>query len=219
MRRYPRSIFPALTRAAAVLVIMSAIALARPAQTSDTEPMADPNPENRSDATFAGGCFWCMEPPFQQMDGVIDVIAGFTGGDEKDPRYEDVVSGRTGHRESARVIYDPDAVSYEELLRTFWRNIDPTDTGGQFADRGKHYRTAVFYHNDVQKRLAEQSKRELARSGKFDEPIVTEILPATEFYRAEDYHQDYYKKNPLHYLLYKKSSGREEYIEKTWGED
>ncbi|MBD3166281.1 peptide-methionine (S)-S-oxide reductase MsrA [bacterium] len=170
-------------------------------------------------ATFAGGCFWCMEPPFQALDGVEEVFAGFTGGTTKDPSYEEVVTGRTGHRESARIVYDPDKISYETLLETFWRNIDPTDAGGQFADRGAHYRTAVFYHDDKQKRLAEQSKRELEQSGKFDKPIVTEILPAGEFYKAEDYHQDYYQKNPLHYYQYKEGSGRAPYIRRVWGEE
>ncbi|HEX04566.1 MAG TPA: peptide-methionine (S)-S-oxide reductase [Bacteroidetes bacterium] len=171
---------------------------------------------NLAEATFAGGCFWCMEPPFHALEGVHDVIAGFTGGQEKDPSYENVVNGRTGHRESARIIYDPSIVSYEKLLYTFWRNIDPTDAYGQFADRGSHYETAIFYHDDEQKRLAEISKRELEESGKFDRPIVTDILPVTEFYKAEDYHQDYYKTNPLHYDAYKKGSGREGFIKKTW---
>ncbi len=174
---------------------------------------------NLAIATFAGGCFWCMEPPFHQLNGVHDVIAGFTGGSERDPSYEDVVYGRTGHRESAQISYDPSVVSYEKLLYTFWRNIDPTDSGGQFADRGAHYKTAIFYHNDEQKQLAEKSKRELESSGKFDEPIVTDILPVTEFYRAEDYHQDYYKTNPLHYNAYKMGSGRDGYIKKTWKDE
>ncbi len=174
------------------------------------------NDKNLAVATFAGGCFWCMEPPFQQLDGVIDVVAGFTGGSEKNPSYKDVVNGRTGHRESAQVTYDPSVVSYEKLLYTYWRNIDPTDKYGQFADRGDHYKTAIFYHNEEQKRLAEESKRELEESGKFDDPIVTEVLPVTEFYKAEDYHQDYYKKNPLHYNAYKVGSGRDGFIKRTW---
>lgn len=170
-------------------------------------------------ATFAGGCFWCMEPPFQRLDGVEDVIAGYTGGSTVNPSYREVTSGNTGHRESAQIVYDPEKISYAELLEVFWRNIDPTDSWGQFADRGSHYRTAIFYHDEQQRQLAEQSKRELEDSGKFDDPIVTEILEAGPFYPAEDYHQDYYKKNPLHYMMYKRGSGREGFLEETWGDE
>ncbi|MCB2213196.1 peptide-methionine (S)-S-oxide reductase MsrA [bacterium] len=198
------------------VVALLTIPLVPTTQAQDQMMMSD---THTAVATFAGGCFWCMEPPFQQLDGVIDVVAGFTGGSEKDPSYMDVVNGRTGHRESAQVTYDPSVVSYEKLLYTYWRNIDPTDKYGQFADRGDHYKTAIFYHNEEQKRLAEESKRELEKSGKFDDPIVTEVLPVTEFYKAEDYHQDYYKKNPLHYNAYKKGSGREGYIKRTWKDE
>lgn len=170
-------------------------------------------------ATFAGGCFWCMEPPFQQLDGVQDVIAGYMGGTEPNPTYREVSTGTTGYLECARIIYDPEVVSYRKLLEVFWHNIDPTDSYGQFADRGPQYHTAIFYHNDEQKQLAEESKKELEESGKFKEPIVTTIRPASEFYQAEDYHQDYYQKNPTHYKLYKKGSGREGYIKKTWGKE
>lgn len=170
-------------------------------------------------ATFAGGCFWCMEPPFQKLDGVKEVIAGYTGGDVKNPTYQQVSSGRTGHLEAAQITYDPNVVSFETLLATFWRNIDPTDRGGQFADRGSQYETAIFYHNDEQKKLAEESKKKLEESGKFDRPIVVKILPATVFYAAEEYHQDYYKKNPLHYNSYKVGSGRAGFIERFWKAD
>jgi peptide methionine sulfoxide reductase msrA/msrB len=170
-------------------------------------------------ATFAGGCFWCMEPPFEKLDGVKKVVAGYTGGTKKNPSYEEVSSGSTGHREAIEVYYDPAVVDYQTLLKTFWQNIDPTDRGGQFADRGSQYHTAIFFHGEEQRRLAENSKEILDKSGKFDQPVATEILPAGDFYRAEDYHQDYYKKNPLHYNMYKKGSGREGFIDKFWKAD
>jgi methionine-S-sulfoxide reductase len=170
-------------------------------------------------ATFAGGCFWCMEPPFEKLPGVIAVTAGYTGGTGGRPTYEQVSSGTTGHAEAVQVLYDPSTVSYEELLETFWRNVDPTQADGQFADKGSQYRTAVFYHAEEQRRLAEASRERLGKSGKFDKPIVTEIAPAGPFYPAEDYHQDYYKKNPLRYKLYRAGSGREGYLQRTWGDE
>ena len=169
-------------------------------------------------AIFGGGCFWCMEPPFEQQAGVIDVVAGYTGGVQDEATYEQVSSGRTDHIESVRVRYDPGQVSYRELLDIFWRQIDPTDGGGQFADRGSHYKTAIFYSSDEQRQAAEQSKKELQDSGIFNRPIVTALLPAQPFYEAEEYHQDYYQKNVLHYSAYKKGSGREAFIEKVWAE-
>ena len=171
-------------------------------------------------AIFGGGCFWCMEPPFEQQPGVIDVVAGYSGGLEHEATYDQVSSGRTNHIESVRVRYDPQQVSYSELLDIFWRQIDPTDGGGQFADRGNHYKTAIFYASEEQKVTAEQSKKALEQSGIFDRPIVTAVLPAQPFYEAEEYHQDYYRKNVLHYNLYKKGSGREAFITKVWaGQD
>ena len=167
-------------------------------------------------AIFGGGCFWCMEPPFEQIEGVIDVVAGYTGGSEADARYELVSRGGTDHIEAVRVTYDPKVASYETLVETFWRQINPTDDGGQFADRGAHYRTAIFYFNDSQKQIAQESKKKLAESEIFDKPIVTPVLPAKPFYIAEEYHQDYYKKNVLHYSLYKAGSGREPFIKKVW---
>ena len=167
-------------------------------------------------AVFAGGCFWCMEPPFEQLEGVVDVMAGYSGGDEKNPTYQEVSSGRTGHIESVRVIYDPEKITYGELLDTFWRYVDPTDPGGQFADRGNHYKTAIFYSDEEEKRIAEQSKADLDRSGIFSLPVVTGILPIKPFYPAEEYHQDYYKKNVAHYQAYKVGSGRAGFLEKTW---
>ncbi len=170
-------------------------------------------------ATFAGGCFWCMEPSFEKMSGVVDVVAGYTGGKEKDPIYEEVSGGQTGHREAVQVTYDPTKVSYADLLNVFWRQIDPTDPDGQFADRGPQYRTAVFYHDPRQKKLAEESKQALTASGRFKTPIVTEILPAGDFYSAEEYHQNYYKTNAEHYNQYKYGSGREPFLKKTWAND
>lgn len=167
-------------------------------------------------AIFAGGCFWCMEPPFENQEGVIDVVAGYTGGKTEYPTYEEVGSGKTGHYEAVEVRYDPEKVSYEQLLAVFWRQIDPTDDGGQFGDRGTQYFTAIFYLDQEQKHLAEISKKELERSGIFEKPVVTAILPAEPFYRAEEYHQDYYKKNVMHYSMYKVGSGRAAFLEKTW---
>lgn len=170
-------------------------------------------------AIFAGGCFWCMEAAFEQLPGVMEVISGYTGGSKPNPTYEEVSSGTTGHLEAVMVLYDPSRISYDELLDVFWRRIDPTDPGGQFADRGPQYRTAIFYLNEDQKQGAEQSKKQLEQSGRFSKPIVTQILMASEFYQAEEYHQDYHEKHPVRYRLYKSHSGRDRFLEKTWGED
>jgi peptide methionine sulfoxide reductase msrA/msrB len=170
-------------------------------------------------ATFAGGCFWCMQPPFEKLDGVKEVVVGYTGGTTVNPTYEQVSGGRTGHLESIEVAYDPAKVSYEKLLDVFWKQINPTDAGGSFVDRGSSYRSAIFYHTDEQKRLAEDSKNKLQQSGRFDRPIATEIRAAGPFYPAEDYHQDYWKKNPVRYKFYRFNSGRDQYIEKVWGKD
>jgi peptide methionine sulfoxide reductase msrA/msrB len=167
-------------------------------------------------ATFAGGCFWCMEAPFEKLEGVAEVVSGYTGGPEPSPTYGAVASGRTGHAEAVRVRFDPSRVSYRRLLEVYWRQIDPTDTGGQFADRGSQYRTAIFFHDETQRRLAETTKAELARSGRFDGPIVTEIVPAGAFHAAEEDHQDYYRKNPMRYASYRAGSGRKGFLERTW---
>ncbi|MFH1775515.1 MAG: peptide-methionine (S)-S-oxide reductase MsrA [Chloroflexota bacterium] len=164
-------------------------------------------------ATFAGGCFWCLEPPFEAIDGVYEVIAGYTGGKTEDPTYAEVSSGTTGHFEAVQISYNPEKVSYEKLLEVYWRQIDPTDAGGQFVDRGPQYRSAIFYHDQGQNELAEKSKQELEGSGKYDKPIVTQILPFAKFYAAEDYHQDYYKKSSGRYEFYKQNSGRDAYLE------
>ncbi len=167
-------------------------------------------------AVFAGGCFWCMEQPFESQEGVVDVAAGYTGGKTENPTYSEVTSGKTGHYEAVEVVYDPEKIGYEQLLAIFWRQIDPTDDGGQFGDRGTQYFTAIFYLDEEQKRLAEASKKELDASGIFDKPVVTAILPAVPFYKAEEYHQDYYKKNETHYSRYKVGSGRAGFLENTW---
>ncbi|GAB6095606.1 peptide-methionine (R)-S-oxide reductase MsrB [Desulfatiferula olefinivorans] len=168
-------------------------------------------------ATFAGGCFWCVETDFKKLPGLIRVESGYAGGAEKHPRYEDVAHGRTGHREAVQVTFDPKQTPYLSLLGVFFRSIDPTDASGQFADRGFHYSTAVFYHNDAQKKQAEAYMAALSASGRFDRPLVTTLLPFTGFYPAEEYHQDYARKNPEHYKRYRTGSGREAFIMKTWG--
>jgi len=174
-------------------------------------------------AIFAGGCFWCMEPPFNNLEGVDEVISGYTGGvdkGDKHPAYEDVLAGRSGHREAIQITYDPNKVSYEKLLDVYWRQIDPTDGGGQFADRGTQYKTAIFYVDERQKDLAVRSREKLKNSGRFKgKTIVTEILPFSGFYKAEEYHQDYSSKNPIRYKMYKKGSGREDYLKTIWKYD
>jgi peptide methionine sulfoxide reductase msrA/msrB len=177
------------------------------------------SPPHFEKAIFAGGCFWCMVPPFEKLDGVKEVISGYTGGHKANPTYEEVSSGTTGHMEAVEVTYDPAKVTYEKLLDVFWRQINPTDAGGQFVDRGSSYKSAIFYNNEEQKKIAEKSKKELEQSGRFDKPIVTEIRPAGPFYRAEEYHQDYWKKNPIRYKFYRYNSGRDQYLAKIWGKD
>ena len=172
--------------------------------------------ETLSIATFAGGCFWCMEPPFEVLDGVEAVYSGYTGGPEVDPDYEEVAYGRTGHTEAVRVFYDPETITYEELLDVYWRQINPTDAGGQFADRGSQYRPEIFVHSPEQRKVAEQSKKALEESGRFEKPIVVSITEAGQFYPAEEYHQDYHRKNPAHYKSYKRGSGREYFLKQNW---
>lgn len=167
-------------------------------------------------ATFAGGCFWCMVHPFDSYPGVSRVVSGYTGGHTQNPTYEEVCSHITGHREAVEITFDPAAISYRQLLDIFWRQIDPTDPGGQFFDRGQSYQTAVYYHSEEQRQAAEESRQELARSGRFSRTIVTEILPAKPFYPAEDYHQEYYKTNPGHYNRYRAGSGRDRFIQSHW---
>ncbi|WP_281251882.1 peptide-methionine (S)-S-oxide reductase MsrA [Virgibacillus ndiopensis] len=167
-------------------------------------------------ATFAGGCFWCMVKPFDQWEGIHRVVSGYTGGHVENPTYEDVKTGKTGHYEAVEITYDPTVFSYRDILKIYWQQIDPTDDGGQFQDRGDSYRTAIFYHDTDQKELAEATKQELEQSGKFQKPIVTKIVPAVTFYPAEDYHQDFYKKNETEYKEDRAKSGRDEFIEEVW---
>ena len=170
-------------------------------------------------AYFAGGCFWCMEPPFEALEGVVEATSGYMGGSVENPTYEEVTTGETGHAEVVEILFDPEVVTYEELLEVFWRNIDPTALNYQFADVGSQYRTEIFTVGSEQKDLAEQSKVELENSGKFDKPIVTAISEAPAFYIAEEYHQDFYKKQSMRYQMYAKASGRKGFLEDTWGED
>lgn len=167
-------------------------------------------------ATFAGGCFWCMVKPFDQFDGIEKVVSGYTGGYVENPTYEQVCQDNTGHYEAVQITFDPAIFPYEKLLEIFWQQIDPTDEGGQFHDRGTSYKTAIFYHSEEQREKAEKSKRTLADSGRFQKEIVTSILPAKPFYEAEEYHQDYYKKHPIRYMMYRKGSGRDDFIKQNW---
>lgn len=169
-------------------------------------------------ATFAGGCFWCMVKPFHKYEGVEQVISGYTGGHVDNPTYQQVCSETTGHLEAIEVTFDPEVISYEELLRIYWRQIDPTDGGGQFNDRGESYRPAIFYHSEEQRVAAERSKQEIEDSGRFDRPIEVEIRPAKTFWEAEDYHQDYYKKNPFRYEMYRVGSGRAKFVKEAWSD-
>ena len=172
-----------------------------------------------SRATFAGGCFWCMEPPFEKLPGVLKVISGYTGGSKVNPTYKEVATGSTNHAEAIQIQYDPSKISYNDLLEVLWRNIDPTDETGQFVDRGKLYRPAIFYHNKNQKKLAQISKGNLEKSKRFNKKIAIQIVKAVEFYSAEEYHQDFYKKSVVRYKMYRMGSGRDQFINKTWGND
>ncbi|MGD6802371.1 peptide-methionine (R)-S-oxide reductase MsrB [Rossellomorea vietnamensis] len=170
-------------------------------------------------ATFAGGCFWCMVSPFDEREGIKEIVAGYTGGVTENPSYKEVVSGKTGHREAVQIVFNPEVFPYEDLLKLYWQQIDPTDDEGQFSDRGSAYTTAIYYHNEQQKGAAEKSKRDLQESGKFQKSIATEILPAQAFFHAEDYHQDFYKRNNFRYELYRRGSGRQEFLKKHWPKD
>ena len=184
---------------------------------SGQPPVAAPAPADRAVAIFSGGCFWCMEPPFDALPGVFATTSGYTGGTLANPSYEQVSSGTTGHIESVKVEYDPQQVSYAQLLEVFWRNVDPTDAEGQFCDRGHQYTTAIFTSGEEQKRAAEESKQALDASHRLTRPVVTSIRDAGPFYPAEDYHQDYYQKNPLRYKFYRSGCGRDSTLEKLWG--
>lgn len=179
------------------------------------KPM-DKMAEHTQSAVFAGGCFWCTESDFEKVDGVIQAVSGYTGGRMENPTYKQVSAGGTGHVEAVKIIYDPTKISYGQLLEVFWRHVDPTDAGGQFVDRGDQYRSVIFYATDEERQLAEASKKALDASGRFERPVVTDILPLGTFYDAEDYHQDYYKKNSLRYKWYRSGSGRDQFLETTW---
>ncbi len=174
-------------------------------------------PNASAKAYFAGGCFWCMEEAFEKVDGVIAAVSGYMGGTVPNPSYEDVSAGRTGHAESVEVQYDPSKVTYTQLLEAFWRNVDPITPNAQFCDHGTQYRAAIFYQTEQEKRLAEESKQAIEQAKRFSQPIVTQIASATPFYAAEDYHQDFYKKNPIRYKFYKYSCGRAQRLEELWG--
>ncbi len=177
------------------------------------------NTKKMETATLAGGCFWCMESDFKKIEGVIDVISGYTGGHVKNPSYREVSQGGTGHLEAVQIYFDPAKISYREILDLFWRRIDPTDPGGQFVDRGEQYKSAIFYHNEEQKSIAEESRHALENSGRFNRPVATSIREFDTFYRAEDYHQDYYKTNSMQYGIYRRNSGRDQFIEKVWEDE
>ena len=174
---------------------------------------------NQDIAILAGGCFWCMEHPFEDLPGVTQAISGYTGGKKKNPTYKQVASGQTTHLEAVQIHFDPEKISYADILEVFWRNINPTDNGGQFVDRGNQYRTGIFYTSEEQKKIAEKSKNKLIKSGRFQKKIVTPIIEAKPFYKAEEYHQDFFKKSYIRYKIYRAGSGRDEYINKLWGKD
>jgi peptide-methionine (S)-S-oxide reductase len=200
-----------------VTVILAALGLAVGFAFAADQGQGTATTAQYEQATFAGGCFWCMEHPFDKLAGVISVISGYTGGHKKNPTYEEVSSGTTGHTESVQILYDPAKITYAKLLDVFWHNIDPTVQDRQFCDAGTQYRSAIFYHNGEQKRLAEESKKALEKSGRFKGPIYTEIVPASQFYPAEEYHQKYYKKNPIRYEFYRYNCGRDQRLKELWG--
>ncbi len=177
---------------------------------------ASEEPAEKAEAVFAGGCFWCMEPPFDAVDGVLDTTSGYSGGHITNPTYEDVIGGDSGHYEVVRITYDPALVSYERLLEVYWRNIDPLDAGGQFCDRGESYRSAIFVADAHERRMAEASRNRIG--GRFKDPIKTEILEAAPFYAAEDYHQNYYQENPVRYRFYRYTCGRDARLKELWGD-
>ncbi|ABB39279.1 peptide methionine sulfoxide reductase [Oleidesulfovibrio alaskensis G20] len=203
--------FPGIILAAALIIIPLTTLYA----TAKLPPgkLPDSPPEGLAYATFAGGCFWCMEPPFDRTPGVLETISGYTGGHTEHPSYEQVSAGGTGHYEALRVVFDPRQVSYDTLLTIFWSNIDPYDASGQFCDRGDQYRSAVFWHDDGQKEAALRSVAHGLQDGSLDKAPATEILPAQDFWQAEDYHQDYYRKNPVRYKFYRFSCGRDQRLE------
>jgi len=200
---------------AAPLLLFALLAQNRSTSATLTEAEGSA-PEDKAIATLAGGCFWCVEADFEKVAGVTKAISGYAGGEERNPTYPQVSSGSTGHVEAVQVTFDPRLISYAQILNVFWKHVDPTDDEGQFVDRGRHYRTAIFYHDESQRQIAEESRQALASSAIFDQPIVTEIRPLKEFYEAEEYHQDYYKNHPIRYRFYRYNSGRDQFLEKAW---
>ncbi len=206
--------------AASVFLGVSAAIVLATSQTQTIASSQDPQTTGSLKvATFAGGCFWCLESTFEKVDGVTEVISGFSGGSTTSPEYKDVVRGNTGHAETVQIYFDPESISYDRLLDHFWREIDPTDANGQFVDRGSAYRPAIFYHDQSQKAAAEKSRDEIASSDRFDKPIVVELLQFKEFWEADGYHQDFYKKSPLRYKIYRHGSGRDQFLEAAWGKE
>jgi len=205
-----------LASIAIVLSVMNLNAQLKSSPSSSQSPALQPDLQV---ATFAGGCFWCIESGFEKLPGVSEAISGYTGGHVDNPSYQQVSAGVTGHTEAVQVFYDANSISYNDLLEGYWRQFDPTDGEGSFADRGSQYRPAIFYNNEQEKKQAEKSIQKLATSGRYDKPIAVEVSPLSTFYTAEKYHQDYYKRNPVRYKFYRYNSGRDQYLEKTWGED
>jgi peptide methionine sulfoxide reductase msrA/msrB len=201
-----------------IIALMLFFSIYYPALSTDKEMGGEmkAQPQETQTAVFAGGCFWCMESDFEKVAGIVEVISGYTGGDVANPTYEQVSGGGTGHVEAVKIVYDPARITYKKLLDVFWRHVDPTDPGGQFVDRGSQYQSAIFYANEKEKEMAENSKKMLEDSGRFKDPIATEILSLGAFYPAEDYHQDYYKKNPLRYRWYRLGSGRDAFLKRAW---
>ena len=202
-----------------VLVVLGVVRLSRAGQPSPATGTPSVSADTLAKATFAGGCFWCVEEAFDKVAGVTSVTSGYIGGNGQNPTYEEVSNGGTGHAEAVEVVYDPGKVGYAKLLDVFWHNIDPLTPHAQFCDRGSQYRSAVFYHTDEQQRLAQSTKQQLERSGRFKQPIVTEVVKASTFYPAEEYHQDYYRKNPVRYKFYKWNCGRDARLKEVWGQD
>jgi peptide methionine sulfoxide reductase msrA/msrB len=207
------------TAAVITLVVLGALGLLRIVSGDAMEKKLTTHEGQYAVATFAGGCFWCVEAGFEKLPGVAEAISGYSGGNVPNPTYETVSAGDTGHTEAVQVYYDPEQISYEGLLESLWRQVDPTDADGQFSDRGRQYRPGIFYHDEVQKRTAEMSLAKLDKSRRYNLPVALEIVPFERFYQAEEYHQDYYKKNPIRYKFYRRGSGRDRYLEKTWGNE
>ncbi len=213
----PMKLYIGLLLAASLAILAGCQAGAADAKSGNSS--FAPDDQSLDVATFAGGCFWCVEEGFEKIPGVVEAVSGYSGGTEKSPTYQQVSGGQTGHTEAVQVYYDPDVITYEGLLQGLWRMMDPTDAKGQFVDRGEQYRPAIFYHSAEEKQMAEASKQALADSGRYDKPVVIEIVPFQAFYEAEKYHQDYYSKNPVRYKVYTFNSGRYQFIDKVWGED